>query len=88
MPPDESQAAAANLHTVAPAPEAPCPNVSVCHGCNVGHGTPRTVQGVMEAVEGGRRWGACQEAVQPADELKAACDAADGWLKVTSLPEL
>ena len=42
----------------------------------------------MEAVEGGRRWGACQETVQPADELKAACDAANGWLKVNLCHEL
>ena len=57
-----------------------------CSGESQSHA--RAVQAVMEGVEGGRRWGACQEAVQPADELKAACDAADGWLKVAPLCQL
>lgn len=37
----------------------------------------------MERVEGSRRWDTCQDALPPADELKAACDAAGGWLKAS-----
>ena len=36
----------------------------------------------MERVEGGRQWGAWQGVMEPADQLKAACDAAGGWLRV------
>jgi hypothetical protein len=46
------------------------------------HGICRIAQEAMERVEGDRRWGASQDVVGPADELKAACNAAGSWLRV------
>lgn len=40
----------------------------------------------MDRLEGDRLWDRWHEAADPAAELDAACDAADKWLKVKSLP--